>query len=261
MYRLGTSVGIAPIAAPGQALGKPGAFRCRFHSTMSKKFLPILLIPLATALGPYGLYNASQWWSQAKDAFYPTASVPGPATIGGAGTPSATGPAAASASGRATGAKAGGEISPLASTGQGPVVADLAEVLRFDVTPDWIIQRWPLVSAGLSSLTLQGYRVPLVTGTQPDDLTGALTYYFDARQQVRRITLQGTTGDGRRLIQLLVGRFHFGRRLTNDPGIVRYEVPESRGPARSFLELRMAKPTDAHHRFDVSLVMERPEKG
>jgi len=228
---------------------------------MSKKFLPLLLIPLATALGPYGVYNARQWWSQAKDAFYPTASVPGPATTGGTGTPSAAAPASGSTSGQTAGAKVGGEISPSASTGQGPVLGDLPDVLRFDVTPDWIIQRWPVVSAGLSSLTLQGYRVPLVTGTQTDDLTGALTYYFDARQQVRRITLQGTTGDGRKLVQLLTGRYQFGRRLTNDPRILRYEVPESRGPARSYLELRMAKPTDAHHRFDVSLLMERPEKG
>ena len=64
----------------------------------------------------------------------------------------------------------------------------LAEVLRFDVTVAWVMQRWPRVSTGLPYLQLQGYRVPLVTGTTVADLAGSLTYYFNAQQQVQRIT-------------------------------------------------------------------------
>jgi hypothetical protein len=101
----------------------------------------------------------------------------------------------------------------------------------------------------------------LVSGTREDDLAGALTYYFDARQRVQRITFLGSTGDADKLIGLLAGRFRFGRRLTNHPGLFRYEVPETKGPAKSFLELRLARPTDAYHRFDVKLALERPEKG
>jgi len=56
-----------------------------------------------------------------------------------------------------------------------------------------VISRWPRVSAGLAELQLQGYRVPLVSGTTANDLAGALTYYFNSRQQVQRITFQGTT--------------------------------------------------------------------
>ncbi len=62
-------------------------------------------------------------------------------------------------------------------------------MLRFDVTVEWVMQRWPRVSTGLPYLQLQGYRVPLVTGTKVADLAGSLTYYFNARQQVQRITL------------------------------------------------------------------------
>ncbi|HEV3024657.1 MAG TPA: DUF6690 family protein, partial [Pirellulales bacterium] len=57
-------------------------------------------------------------------------------------------------------------------------VVDVQQAFRFDVTSAWVLGRWPRVSAGLSQLDLQGYRVPLVTGTKPDDLAGSLTYYF-----------------------------------------------------------------------------------
>ena len=45
---------------------------------------------------------------------------------------------------------------------------DLGEVLQFDGTPAWVMTRWPRVTAGLAELDLQGYRVPLVTGTAQD---------------------------------------------------------------------------------------------
>ncbi len=37
--------------------------------------------------------------------------------------------------------------------------------------------------------TMDGLRVPLITGTKPTDLAGTLTYYFDASQSLRRINL------------------------------------------------------------------------
>ena len=57
----------------------------------------------------------------------------------------------------------------------GPTVSDFAEVFRFDLSPADIRQRWGRVSAGLSDTRYQGYRVPLVTGTEPTDLAGRLT--------------------------------------------------------------------------------------
>src|SRR5687767_3347320 len=60
---------------------------------------------------------------------------------------------------------------------EGPAVADLAEVLRFDITPAWLTQRWPRVmNARHAAGSLQAYRVPLVTGAKPTDLAGSLTY-------------------------------------------------------------------------------------
>ena len=83
-------------------------------------------------------------------------------------------------------------------------VQDLREVLRFDVTPIWLTQRFSRVTTVLSNVQLDGMRVPLITGTQTTDLAGTLTYYFDSRQSVRRINLHGLTGDPSQLANLMV---------------------------------------------------------
>ena len=66
---------------------------------------------------------------------------------------------------------------------------------------------WPQVATGLGQLQLQGYRVPLVSGTTEGDVAGSLTYYFNAQQQLQRIAFQGNTGDPRNLIVLLRSRY------------------------------------------------------
>ena len=141
-----------------------------------------------------------------------------------------------------------------------PTRHDLAEIFRWDVTTAWILARWPRVSAGLSTVEQQGYRVPLVTGTAADDLAGSLTYYFDRRQQVERITFLGTTGDSRRLVALLATKFGFVRELNDDPSLFLYRVRDGR---KVISELRI-KPAhvvraDAPNtRFEVALLIERP---
>lgn len=138
----------------------------------------------------------------------------------------------------------------------------LAEALHFDVTVPWITQHWPRVSTGLPHLQLQGYRVALVTGTELTDVAGSLTYYFDARQQVQRITLRGATGDPRVLIGLLADRFHFVRRLTNDPGIALYEAVDSNDRPSGKLKIRSAgviESSKPYTRYEVDLVVDRAE--
>lgn len=80
-------------------------------------------------------------------------------------------------------------------------INSLREVLRFDVPPAWVMQHFPLVNTGLGDGQLDGLRAPLVTGTRPDDLVGALTYYFDRFQRVQRITLHAVTADPTRMTQ------------------------------------------------------------
>ena len=78
---------------------------------------------------------------------------------------------------------------------EGPSFQELHEVFRFDLHPKAVFARWPRVTTVLAEPALEGLRVPLVTGKDPDDLSGALTYYFDQQKVVQRITFQGYTGD------------------------------------------------------------------
>jgi hypothetical protein len=138
---------------------------------------------------------------------------------------------------------------------------DLADVLRFNITPNEVVSRWPRVSTGMGQLQLLGYRVLLVSGIAEYDLAGSLTYYFDARQQCQRIAFYGTTGNPQRLITLLGQRFGFARRVVNDPGLYIYEVPNPAGDSPSLLQMQSAnviKQAEPYRRYKLSLVIERP---
>ena len=89
----------------------------------------------------------------------------------------------------------------------GAPVRELREVIRFDIPPSWVTSRWPRVTTTLSETGLEGLRVPMVTGTQVDDLAGSLTYYFDHQHRVQRLTFEGFTGDDRRLVALITQDF------------------------------------------------------
>jgi len=89
-------------------------------------------------------------------------------------------------------------------------VQQLREALRFEVTPTWVTRKWPRISTIRAERDLVGLRVPLVTGTESDDFAGSLTYYFDGRHHLRRITLHGQMGDDRALVSLVTE--HFGLR-------------------------------------------------
>ena len=131
------------------------------------------------------------------------------------------------------------------------------------MTPEWIMRRWPRVSTGLAQLQLQGYRVPLVTGTAETDLAGSLTYYFNSQQRLEQIAFRGSTGDARNLVGLLSGRYHLTRRLTNDPSLALYEAVRSDGRPSSALKIQAAaiiKANQPRERFDVQLVLLRPEE-
>ncbi len=86
----------------------------------------------------------------------------------------------------------------------GGAVHDLREVLRFDIVPGWLPQRFARVSTVTSNVQMDGLRVPLITGTQPKDIAGTLTYYFDSSQALKRINLHGLTGDPTLLANLMV---------------------------------------------------------
>ncbi len=97
-------------------------------------------------------------------------------------------------------------------------VTDFNEVFRFDISRQWVQQRWKRVSTVPATSGLSGMRVALVTGTHSWDLHGSLTYYFDERQQLQRITFRGWAGDPQKLLSLLTTKFSFAQQPTTLAG-------------------------------------------
>ena len=220
----------------------------------------ILLLASAmgfSMFGPMAAFRAPEWFSAG------TASVPSPPPASVAAAPDPQNAPATPAPEKPVDAAPPQPVL-LKPSLEGFPTFDFAEVFRFDVTPGWIMSRWSRVSAGLATLQLQGYRVPLVTGTAEDDLAGSLTYYFNSAQQVQRITFSGTTGDTRKLVHFIMGRYGFARRVTNDPSLFLYEIPEPRGLAKNILQIRPARVLTTgqpYQRFEVELAIERPADG
>ncbi|TWU36688.1 hypothetical protein Q31b_49700 [Novipirellula aureliae] len=101
----------------------------------------------------------------------------------------------------------------------GSTVHDIREVLRFDITPEWVLQRFSRVSTVLADLRMEGLRVPIVTGTRADDLAGTLTYYFDPSGKVQRITIHGFTGDPARTAAIMTEFYGLTREPSLEAGV------------------------------------------
>lgn len=141
----------------------------------------------------------------------------------------------------------------------GPKVDHLSEIFNFEITPPWITNRWSRVSTHLADLQLSGMRVALVTGTRTDDLSGALTYYFDAKGRLQRITFQGTTGDDSRLVQLLTDELDFSKRPNVNEAVY---VRESYSRPTGVCRIRSAPvlwSTAANSRYQVELEISRSD--
>ncbi|HLJ10279.1 MAG TPA: DUF6690 family protein [Planctomycetaceae bacterium] len=137
----------------------------------------------------------------------------------------------------------------------GPDISNFGDVFRFDLNPHGIAQKWSRVSTGLSDVRLQGYRVPLVTGTSESDLAGSLTYYFDGKPRLRRITFLGTTANPQRLIDFLSQNYGF-RRFQN--GGARAMIWRARYRYTGYLSIAPAEVLDknlasTNYRIELSL--------
>jgi hypothetical protein len=145
-----------------------------------------------------------------------------------------------------------------ARSGDGPAVEHPSQVFDFEITPQWVTDHWDRVTTGLGDPRLPGYRVALVTGNTPRDLAGALTYYFDTRERLRRISFVGSTGDARHLVEWVTRQFGFRWRDQN--GTSATYTAGRFGRYRGYLRIRplQADAVDAHlRRYDVELVVGR----
>lgn len=136
----------------------------------------------------------------------------------------------------------------------------LAEVLRMDVSKEWVYAHWSRKSTTTSDLSLYGVRVPLVTGTRLADVAGSLTYYFGHDGQVHKLSFRGYTGDTTELVQLVAQRYGLQRAYAS-PGEQLYQVRRD-NEVVSQLHTRPAPVlwnSSPHDSFVVQLDLQRPE--
>jgi hypothetical protein len=137
----------------------------------------------------------------------------------------------------------------------------LDEAVNWDATIPWILQRWPRVNTSIKDTSgkLRGFRVPLVTGANEDDLAGALTYYFNKDNRCTYLTLNGTVGDPRQLVYYLVQRYKFAPKQSTEPGVHIYELGWN-GNGKSTLTIKPAqvvRSSTPHLRYQIELEMNR----
>ncbi len=135
---------------------------------------------------------------------------------------------------------------------------DLRMILRFDVTPAWVVANWPHVATTRGDSRFDGMRVPLVTGTRPHDVAGSLTYYFDKRKTVQRIAVQGLTGDSRNLVGMVTHYYHLAREPMAGSEV--YLAKWNGRPTSALWVHRAAvvRSDDVNHQFEFALELNRP---
>ncbi len=141
----------------------------------------------------------------------------------------------------------------------GQPVSDLREVLRFDISPQWVTERFSRVTTVLADLQLDGLRVPMVTGTGPDDLAGSISYYFDQSARLQRVMLHGFTGDPNSVVETMTQHYGLQREAALEAGVY---TRRWNGQPVHFLRISRAPIvySDAvHHKFTVFLELNQPD--
>lgn len=159
-----------------------------------------------------------------------------------------------------TGTRAERPRSQMDATLTGPPVADFSQIVRFDISPAWVTSRWPRVTTVTAELGMEGLRVPVVTGTNTDDLAGSLTYYFDRYHRVQRLTFDGYTGDDRKLVAVLLKYFGMHREPSLDASMY---VARWNGTPTSVLRVARAPVVSAdspNSQLHVMLELNRPSR-
>jgi hypothetical protein len=179
---------------------------------MLSRSLAVPTLLAASVAVPYVATNAPEWrnhWNAPSAAAGSTSQQPiaanSPAAVQHASAQHAAAQHAAALAAPPSGP--GATLYPAKMPLEGTPTYSVAEVLRMDVTKEWVYQRWPRKSTALAELDLYGIRVPLVTGTQLSDIAGSLTYYFGADGRVQRISFRGLTGDTTQLVGLVTQRY------------------------------------------------------
>lgn len=125
---------------------------------------------------------------------------------------------------------------------------NLSNIIRFDITSEQLRQSSNRISVKPEG-RLRSYRLPLVTGNSPQDLSGSLVYFFEG-DVVRRITFLGSTGDSRPLVEYLRRQFGFQRANSRNPHVETYSV---RTNFSGLLKISPAETPEARSQIDLSI--------
>lgn len=142
--------------------------------------------------------------------------------------------------------KADGEQTA-ADNGSGTV--ELGDVFRFDITPEQLRQTSKRVNVNSPDGRLRGYRLPLVTGDSPQDISGSLAYYFEGTR-ARRITFTGSSGDPRLFLEFLSRQFGFNRVNSRNSNVETYSA---RSEYSGLLKLTPPAQPDGRSQLDLSI--------
>jgi hypothetical protein len=212
----------------------------------------------ATVAVPYGASNAG-WLQQLRGTSAPAAAATSQAPFNLPNQPFRTPPTTNSAL-VASPPGPNATLFPTKTPLEGDPNYSLADVLRMDVSKEWVYQRWPRKSTALSDLDQFGVRVPLVTGTQLYDLAGSLTYFFGPNGRVQRISFRGHTGDTTQIVAIVTQRFGLQRQPTMVVGEQLFQI-KSGDDVVSELRTRPAPvlwASSPHDSFAVELELQDP---
>jgi hypothetical protein len=212
----------------------------------------------ATVAVPYGASNAG-WLQQLRGTSVPPPAPTTPAPFNLPSQPFRTPPATNPAL-TASPPGPNATLFPTKTPLEGDPNYSLADVLRLDVSKEWVYQRWPRKSTALSDLDQFGVRVPLVTGTQLYDLAGSLTYFFGPNGRVQRISFRGHTGDTTQVVAIVTQRFGLQRQPTMVVGEQLFQI-KSGDDVVSELRTRPAPvlwASSPHDSFAVELELQDP---
>jgi hypothetical protein len=212
----------------------------------------------ATVAVPYGASNAG-WLQQLRGTSAPAAAPTSQAPFNLPNQPFRTPPATNTAL-TAPPPGPNATLFPTKTPLEGDPNYSLADVLRMDVSKEWVYQRWPRKSTALSDLDQFGVRVPLVTGTNLYDLAGSLTYFFGPNGRVQRISFRGHTGDTTQVVGIVTQRFGLQRQPTMVVGEQLFQI-KSGDDVVSELRTRPAPvlwASSPHDSFAVELELQDP---
>jgi hypothetical protein len=140
-----------------------------------------------------------------------------------------------------------------------PPLHPVEQVLRSDLTREWVYQNWDRKSTGPTDVGLFAVRVALVSGTDLNSLAGSLTYFFNQHGQIEHITFRGRTGDVTKLVAFLTRTYLFEAEPA-PTGELLYQVKRN-GKVHSELRARpepVLRRANPHSNIAVDLELARP---